>query len=178
MRIITGKFKKANLFSVPGKETRPTTDSLKEIIFSLLFSCEDQDVLDLFAGSGSLGLEALSRGARKVVFVDQSEKSVKTIYQNIQKLNCSLETEVKKKRVSAFLKNCDEKFDLIFLDPPYENNLINPTLDMIIDGNLLNHGGRIVIEHSLRENLNENWRDKLVKERNNGSSRVSILEPV
>ena len=98
MRIIAGKNKRTSLYSVPGDKTRPTTDFIRELIFSVIQDCNDLDVLDLYAGSGSMGLEALSRGAAHSTFVDVSERSIKTINKNIAKLNCSDISSVYKKR--------------------------------------------------------------------------------
>ncbi|PID28263.1 MAG: 16S rRNA (guanine(966)-N(2))-methyltransferase RsmD [Candidatus Cloacimonadota bacterium] len=155
MRIISGKFKKANLFSVPGNTTRPTSDAVKEMIFSTLFDCKDSDVLDLYAGSGSLGLEALSRGAGYAEFVDGSQKSVSVIGKNIEKLNCKKQTRINRKKVLSFLGKCEKKYDLIFLDPPYNKGLINPTIEKIIEFDILKPGGRVVAEYSKKEKLKD-----------------------
>ena len=108
MRIITGKFKKANLFTVPGKTARPTTDYIKEVIFSVISSCNGKNVLDLYAGSGSLGFEALSRNADFVDFVDFSDKSIKTMKRNIEKLKCNL---INGQRIYWYYKEDKEFWD-------------------------------------------------------------------
>ncbi len=107
MRIITGKFKKANLFAVPGNTARPTTDYIKEVIFSVIPSCEGKNVLDIYAGSGSLGFETLSRNALFVDFVDFSDKSIKTMKRNIVKLNLKSKSKLGLKSQSkCLLKKC------------------------------------------------------------------------
>lgn len=175
MRIITGKFKKANLFAVPGKTARPTTDYIKEVIFSVISSCSGKNVLDLYAGSGSLGFETLSRNAAFVDFVDFSDKSIKTMKRNIEKLKCTSDCRIHRKKVSAFLNNCEKKFDLIFLDPPYNKDLINTSVEKIVDNELLTKDGCIVIEHSPRENLLEKWDVMIIYHKKYGSSSITVL---
>ena len=175
MRIIAGKYKKTNLFSVPGKTVRPTTDYLKEVIFSVLYNCADKKVLDLFAGSGALCLEALSRGAENAVFVDFSDKAIKTIKQNIRKLKCEKECKILKKRVSSFLIKTTEKFDLIFLDPPYSKNLVNSTIELIFEKELLSADGKIVVEHSKEEKISEELQPYIDYEKKSGRTTITIL---
>jgi len=176
MRIITGKFKKANLFAVPGKTARPTTDYIKEVIFSVITSISGKSVLDLYAGSGSLGFEALSRKADFVDFVDFSDKSIKTMKRNIEKLRCTSDCKIHRKKVSAFLNSYENKFDLIFMDPPYNKNLVNSTLEKVISNNLLNENGQIIVEHSPRELIDDKWGKMIVFSKDYGSSVVTILE--
>ncbi len=175
MRIITGKFKKANLFSVPGKTARPTTDYIKEVIFSVISSCSGKSILDLYAGSGSLGFEAMSRNAEFVDFVDFSDKSIKTMKRNIEKLKCTSECKIHRKKVSPFLNSCEKKFDLIFMDPPYNKDLVNITIEKIIENELLTKNGHIVIEHSPREKLLEKWDVMTTYNKNYGSSVITVL---
>ncbi|OQX70656.1 MAG: 16S rRNA (guanine(966)-N(2))-methyltransferase RsmD [Candidatus Cloacimonas sp. 4484_275] len=174
MRIIAGKYKKSNLFTVPGFTSRPTTDFLREVIFSVVFDWEDKTVLDLFAGSGSLGFEAISRGANSVDFVDASEKAIKTILKNKHKLGCE-NCRIHKKRVNSFLRKCETKFDMIFLDPPYEKNLVNDTLNIIFENRLLRTGGIIIAEHSVYEKIDEKFREKIQNEKTTKHSAVTFL---
>lgn len=175
MRIIAGKFKKANLYSVPGNTARPTTDYTREVIFSVLGDIANLTVLDLYAGTGSLGLEALSRNAEFADFVEFSEKSIRTIIRNIEKLRCSEDCKIYRKKVSAFLKTCPKKFNLILMDPPYDKNLINKTIDLILEYELLQPYGRIVIEYSFREELDEKWSRYISYDKNTGKSKLTVL---
>ncbi|MCF7813754.1 MAG: 16S rRNA (guanine(966)-N(2))-methyltransferase RsmD [Candidatus Cloacimonetes bacterium] len=176
MRIITGKYKKSNLFAVPGFTARPTTDFTREVIFTVLNSCQNLQVLDIYAGSGSLGLEALSRGARFVDFVDFSEKSIRTMIKNVHKLGCKLDCKIHRKKVSAFLKSCDKKFDIILMDPPYDRMLVNKTIKQIFDNELLAENGRLVIEHSSREKIDPIWQDKIDYQRDSKKTQITIIK--
>src|SRR5690625_4867518 len=124
MRVIAGDFKGSRLQSVPGTKTRPTSDKIKEAIFNIIGPFFAGGMcLDLFAGSGSLGLEALSRGMEKVVFVDKNKQAIKCINRNIEHVKAI--DKVKVLRMDAFkainfLANKQHKFDLIILDPPYD----------------------------------------------------------
>lgn len=176
MRIITGAYKGRNLHLVPGKTTRPTTSFNREVIFSVHQDYEDCRVLDLFAGTGSFGLEALSRGAVWVDFVEFAPAAMATILKNIEHLGCENMCHLWRKRVDAYLKSCTDTYDIIFLDPPYQKNLINPTLNIIFERNLLNEDGIVVVEHSPREQLDEVYRSLLLKEKSSKSSAFSWIQ--
>ncbi|MCK4652984.1 MAG: 16S rRNA (guanine(966)-N(2))-methyltransferase RsmD [Candidatus Cloacimonetes bacterium] len=175
MRIISGKFKKAKLYTVPGKNVRPTTDFLKETIFSIIYDCKKKKVLDLFAGSGSLGLEALSRGAESVVLVDFLFKAVKTISRNIEKLRCEDSCRIYQKKVSSFLRTNPKQFDMIFMDPPYNKNLVNSTIELIFENDMVFSEGKIIIEHSKNEKLDDKWASKFEKQKIYGESQITVL---
>jgi 16S rRNA (guanine966-N2)-methyltransferase len=176
MRVIAGKYKKSNLFMVPGVTTRPTTDYLREVVFSILGDVENLEFLDLYSGSGSVGFEALSRGAGFVDFVDFSQNSIKTMIRNIHKLKCTEDCRIHRKKVSAFLKVCDKKFDVIFLDPPYEKDLVNKTIDLILEFSLLKPDGIIIVEHSRQEKINQKWQDRIINDRAAGKTFLTILK--
>jgi len=176
MRIIAGRFKRSNIFPVPGQSTRPTTDYFREVVFSIIGNVEDMEILDLYAGSGSVGLEALSRGAGFIDFVDFSQKSIKTMIRNIEKLKCTTECRIHRKKVSAFLKVCTKKFDIIFLDPPYNKALVNKTIGLIFEFSLLKSEGMIIVEHSKEEKPDEKWSDRIIKERSGGKTMITILK--
>ncbi len=176
MRIITGKYKKSNLFAVPGRTARPTTDFTREVIFTVLESCQNLQVLDIYAGSGSLGLEALSRGARFVDFVDFSEKSIRTIIKNVHKLGCKLDCKIHRKKVSAYLKSCNKKFDIILMDPPYDRKLVNKTIKHIFENELLKENGKIVVEHSSREKIDAIWQENIDYQRDGKKTKITILK--
>ena len=175
MRIIAGKYKKSNLFSVPGNTSRPTTDYIKELIFSVIQDCHDDIVLDLFSGSGGLSFEALSRGAKFATMVDFSDKSIKTMKKNIEKLKCTENCRIYKKRASAYIKKCDEKYDIILLDPPYNKNMVNETISLIFEYQLLKPNGKIIIEHSSHEKISQEWQEKLCFSKKNGETTISML---
>ncbi len=175
MRIITGKYKGRNLALVPGRSTRPTTAFNREVIFSVHQDYEAKRVLDLFAGTGSLGLEALSRGAAWVDFVEFAPAALATILANINLLGCGDSCHLWRKRVDAYLKTCDDTYDIVFLDPPYLKNLVNPTLSAILERNLLNPGGLIVVEHSPRELLDASLNDRIIKQKGSKSSAFTWL---
>lgn len=150
MRIITGSARGIVLDTPNGEEiTRPTADRVKEALFSMLrFDVEGRKVLDLFAGSGQLGLEALSRGAAKAVFIDISRESVDVILKNAAKTKLRNRCVVSSSDFKVFLNSAvgREKYDVIFLDPPYSSNCMKEALSIIQSGNLLATNGVIVCE--------------------------------
>ncbi len=155
MRVIAGKHKSKPLETLEGRHTRPTMDKVKEGIFNSLHSVSGLG-LDLFAGSGSLGIEALSRGMDQVIFVDQNIRAVKIIHQNLNKLGLTQQAEVYKNSAERALKALSKReiqFDVIFLDPPYEKGLIDQALQKIHEFNLLKQNGMIVCEYSHRESI-------------------------
>lgn len=150
MRIIAGKFKGRSLITMKDKSIRPTTDRVKESIFNLLQGyVEDAKVLDLFAGSGALGIEAISRGASSVVFADRSNDSIETVNTNLKKVNGKV-TVIRKDFLSTidYLSARKEKFDIIFLDPPYKQGLEVVAIEKIEESGILAEDGIIVVERS------------------------------
>ncbi|MCS4486748.1 16S rRNA (guanine(966)-N(2))-methyltransferase RsmD [Staphylococcus americanisciuri] len=153
MRVIAGKHKSKTLETLEGRNTRPTMDKVKEGIFNSLQHIEGLG-LDLFAGSGSLGIEALSRGMDKVIFVDQNSRAIKVIHQNLQRLGLDTQAEVYRNNADRALKALSKReiqFDIIFLDPPYDKGLIDKALEQIHAFDLLKNNGMIVCEFSHRE---------------------------
>ena len=144
MRVITGTARGRKLKTPDSYDVRPTTDNVKESIFNILsFDIEGRKVLDLFAGTGQLGIEALSRGAAEAVFVDSSDASLKIVKENLQL--CKLSAQVIRSDALAFLDR-GLKFDIIFVDPPYDSALYEPVLNKINEIDLLNDCGIIVVE--------------------------------
>ena len=144
MRVITGTARGRRLKTPAGDDIRPTTDNVKESVFNILqFDIEGRRVLDLFAGTGQLGIECLSRGAREAVFVDQSREAVKIVKENLK--SCGMSAPVFQSDALSFLRSCG-KFDLIFLDPPYDSGLYEPVLNAINLVDILSDGGIIVCE--------------------------------
>jgi 16S rRNA (guanine(966)-N(2))-methyltransferase RsmD len=176
MKIIAGRFKKRNIFSIQGHNTRPTTAFFREYIFSVYQDLEGKKVIDLFAGTGALGLEALSRGAKFVHFVEMSNWALKALFANIEAFKCSDECSVHKKNVLSYLKKCEDKFDLFLIDPPYDKNLINKCIELIHDRDLLNPGGSVIIEHSKFEKIDERFHKYITYSQVKKLAALSILE--
>ncbi|MFC4766054.1 16S rRNA (guanine(966)-N(2))-methyltransferase RsmD [Effusibacillus consociatus] len=157
MRVISGELKGRRLTPVPGHSTRPTTDKVKESIFNIIGPYFDGGtVLDLFAGTGSLGIEALSRGMDRAVFIDQDPKALQIIRKNVE--SCGVENRVRifrndaRRAISLLAKN-QETFDLVFMDPPYHLDLIPKMISALSQQNLLEDTAIIVGEHSSAREL-------------------------
>jgi len=145
LRVITGTARGRKLAALEGVEVRPTTDMVKEAMFSILqFEVEGANVLDLFAGSGQLGIEALSRGARACVFVDSSRDSQNITRQNLQHTGLSSAARVAAMDYAAFLRSTKDTFDIALLDPPYEKGLAADALPLLVDK--MSPGGAILCE--------------------------------
>ncbi|MBR7098628.1 MAG: 16S rRNA (guanine(966)-N(2))-methyltransferase RsmD [Clostridia bacterium] len=149
MRIITGCARGVRLFSLEGEQTRPTSERVKEAVFSMLqFEIEDRQVLDLFAGSGQMGLEAVSRGAASAVLVDRSRDAVEVIKKNCLKTKLAPMCEVYCSDYTEFLRSCRGKrrFDLVFLDPPYAPKLIPEAIRTMLKYRVIGEGCTLVCE--------------------------------
>ena len=180
MRITGGKFRGRRLFVPRGLNVRPTADRIKEAIFGILGpAVEGARVLDLFAGTGALGLESLSRGASLCVLVDSHTRSLAAIRRNIEALGLEDRTRVLKldlTRGPGRLKNEPKPFDLLFLDPPYGKGLASPALGLLSRMKKAAPGALAVVEHSGNEKLNHltpGW--ELIRERVYGQTRISFL---
>ena len=144
MRVITGTARGRKLKEPVGMDIRPTTDAVKEAIFNTIqFDIEGRRVLDLFAGTGQLGIEALSRGAASCTFIDQSTAAVRLVRENLAA--CGLSGTVLQTDALGYLREC-EPFDLLFLDPPYDTTLLDKALSAVIKYDKLAVGGIIVCE--------------------------------
>jgi 16S rRNA (guanine(966)-N(2))-methyltransferase RsmD len=154
MRVITGKARGINLKTPEGLQTRPTTDRVKEALFSAIqFDVPTAKVLDLFGGTGQLGIEALSRGAKWAVFVDESEEACKLIRENLKRTHLEQEGTVLRSDYLAYLRRCTEKFDIILLDPPYAEVFLENALKCITEIDILETGGIIVTERPVGKEL-------------------------
>ena len=154
MRIITGSARGTHLYTRAGDETRPTSERAKEALFSMLQQKPNgARVLDLFAGSGQLGLEALSRGAKSAVFVDSGEKPCALIRENLRR--CKLETDARIVRADYldYLERCRETFDIVLLDPPYAEVFLENALKKLTEIDILQSGAIIVTERPLDKEL-------------------------
>lgn len=149
MRIITGTAKGTRLETLEGENTRPTAERVKEAVFSMIqFDIEGRRVLDLFAGSGQLGLEALSRGAANAVFIDSGKDAAELIKRNAQKTKLFSKSVILSADYKSYLRGIKnrERFDIIFLDPPYESDFLDDALEKICEWDILNPHGIIVCE--------------------------------
>lgn len=150
MRVISGKARGHKLFSPEGMHTRPTADRVKEAVFNVLMGdIHDSHILDLFSGSGALGIEALSRGAKSAVFVDNNAESIDIIRKNIEKTKLSTNSDIIMDDACSAVKSLGDlgrKFDVIFMDPPYYGNAVAETLDCICRSGILKDFGIICAE--------------------------------
>ena len=172
MRIISGKYKgkKLNGFNIEG--TRPTMDRVKESLFGMIQTyIPDSIVLDLFAGSGALGLEAVSNGAKECYLIDNNVEAIKTIKENSQ--NFEEQLNIIHIDYKKFLKTTDKKFDIIFLDPPYKEKQLDTSLRIVEERGLLNKNGIVICEYEIGEphtNL------ELIKEKSYGPKKIKIYK--
>lgn len=159
MRIIAGRMKGTKLFTLDGINTRPTLDRVKEPLFSIInFKLEDSIVLDLFSGSGALGLESISRGAKKAYLCDSSYDAIRIIKQNVEKTKANNEAVIVSEKFEKVLNDFSLKkikFDIVFLDPPYKTDYAEIATKIIIEKNLLNDNGIIIIETDSKEKVIE-----------------------
>ena len=183
LRIIAGKLKGRKLRSVPGTKTRPTADRTREAIFNILaFQIQGSMVLDLFAGTGAFGIEALSRGAESVVFVDVDDDSISVLQENIKSLSLENLTKILRWDLNRNL-NClgslRSAFNLVFMDPPYNKNMVEPTLFNLHSSPFMQNGARIVVEHSFLEPVQKSRIPfEIAAQRRYGKTLVSFLNYV
>ena len=178
MRIISGKYRGKEVFGYQLEGTRPTQDRIKESLFAMIQNeVRDAKVLDLFAGTGNLGLEALSNGARHCTFVDNNQKAVQTIKKNIHNLN--IPTDQHKVILSdyqAFLNQDKESYDVIFLDPPYRYTVLPELLNDLVTKGKITSGGIVVCEYE-QGNLIESVQNLVqIKDRKYGYKRITIYK--
>ena len=185
MRIITGRARGIKLDTLEGVNTRPTSERAKEAIFSMIqFDIEGREVLDLFAGSGQMGLEAVSRGARSATFIDKSKDAARIISRNIEKTKLSDSCRVFNSDVQDFIRitRGKKQYDVVFIDPPYALRAVAPTLKALIDGEMLKPTSIIICE-SEEADIFENdaalgERFEIIKKAKYGMAHVTIVKPV
>jgi 16S rRNA (guanine966-N2)-methyltransferase len=182
VRVIGGEFKGRKLLAPQGGKIRPTSDRVREAIFDILGpGWTFQRVLDLFAGTGSLGIEALSRGAQEAVFVEQGKGALRVLQGNLKALGLKSRSWViplTTKRGIGVLGEKGEVFDLIFMDPPYGKALVRETLEEIARGGVLATAGVIVAEHSSRDEILPPSSLALSQRRRYGDTTVSFFHEV
>ena len=186
MRIIGGTYKGIKIFESIDKNTRPLKDLVKESILNILEHSKDSkinlnnsSILDLFSGTGSFGLECISRGASKVYFVENYKQSLKILYKNIKKLKCEKKTTVFNKDVFNFFENQaikNEKLDLIFLDPPYKEKNIEIILENIVKLKLLKKSGLIVLHRHKKSKDNINNKFNIKRSVKYGISKIIFIQ--
>ena len=170
MRVVAGQYGGRRLAVPPGRGTRPTADRVREALFSILGDVAGTRVLDLFAGSGALGIEALSRGAASAVFVESDVRAAAVIRRNLETLGS--EAEVRRQDALRYLAVAEGTFDLVFLDPPYDHasRLAGPLAERL--PSLLTDAGRIVTESNKRMPLELSL--PLLRERTYGDTRIAV----
>ena len=181
MRIISGKARGTKLYTLEGLNTRPTLDRVKESIFNIIQNeIEGANVLDLFAGSGAIGLEFLSRGAGSVILCDKSKQAIEIIKKNVQKTHMEENTQVFNIDFETCLEKVkNTKFDIIYLDPPYETDYISKSLKIIIELDIIKEKSLIIIETDDEKRVEkeiENIKVKIVDKRKYGRATIIFLE--
>lgn len=177
MRIVAGEFKGATFRTPKGSGVRPTSALVKKSLFAMLENLKDMNAqfLDLYAGSGALGLEALSRGAGGVDFVEQNERSAVLIKKNLADLGFSDTARVYRSPVKKALLFLDKKYDFVLLDPPYDSQELNAVLKLLSQSKITNNGALLAIPHSHRTYLEEAYGlFHLVRRRRHGDTTISI----
>ena len=177
MRVISGSARGLKLTSPDGLDTRPTTDRVKESIFNIIQSyLPCINILDLFAGSGALGIEALSRGASHGTFIENNLFSFNVAKSNIEKAHFVDKTEILKKDAFDFLNICTLKYDIIFLDPPYNQGLLTKAVQKIYEKNILDTDGILVVETELNGEIPEHQGLECIKNAKYGKTLVLIYK--
>ncbi len=173
MRIISGKYRGRKLKEFDLPTTKPTIDRVKEAIFNVIqFDVIDSVVLDLFAGTGALGIEAISRGAKKTYLVDNNDKAIQIIKENVK--NMTEDFEIVKSDYEAFLSR-KLKFDIVLLDPPYAYDFGIKAIKYIVEKDMLNQGGTIIFETSDDKHISFNFENLKVDRRKYGTVAVYII---
>ena len=188
MRIISGEFRSRKLIKFKKEGIKPTTDKMRESIFNIVISYlkineknnnlpfEKFNVLDIFAGTGALGLESISRGAENVTFIEKSKDNLRVLYKNIDHLKVSKKVKIIKRSI-RMVKKIDGKFDLIFMDPPYQMDLIiQKTLKKILDFKIIKKETLIILEYAKRKKLNIPKDFKVIKKKDYGNSSLKLIK--
>lgn len=177
MKVISGKIKGRSLKTLKGLDIRPTPEKVKESLFNILGeSIVNKKLLDLFAGSGNIGIEALSRGAGEVCFVDNDRRSVRLIRENLKRCNIEEGFEIFLRDAIDFIRFQKEKFDMIFLDPPYASDLGERALEEISKAGIIEDDGLVILEHFHKKEINREYHLlKLQREKRLGDTCLSFF---
>lgn len=181
MRIISGKAKGTKLYTLEGENTRPTLDRVKESLFNIIQSeIQDSIFLDLFAGSGAIGLEAFSRGAKEVILCDKEEKAVKIIKKNIEKVHSDETVKIYQMDFEKLLKNNIKKtVDIVYIDPPYKTEYASKAVKIILENDLLNEESIIIIETDENERIIKEIKElpiEIIDQRKYGRANLIFLK--
>jgi 16S rRNA (guanine966-N2)-methyltransferase len=179
MRVIAGKYKGRILKTVPDNSVRPATDKVKGAIFNVLQSrvnWASSLVLDLFAGSGSVGIEALSRGAKKVVFVENSRPALQFLKMNVDSIGANGNTQIVPADVFQFLQSSRKTYDVVFADPPYALESLTDLPNSIFNSNLIAQKGYLIIEHPKHYEFHPGSRWEVAVQKTYGRTCVSFFQ--
>ena len=176
MRVISGCARGHKLVSSEGTDTRPTSDRVKESVFNIICpQIPDARVLDLFAGSAALGIEALSRGAQSAVFVEKAPAAIKVIEKNLTDTRLAEKAEIKRCGYEEFLRKTDKIFDIVFVDPPYKSGFYATALSILAERNIIACGGIVVCEHEYDIAVPCVSGYKIYRERKYGRTCITLL---
>ena len=177
MRIISGCRRGQRLFEFEGYNIRPTTDRVRESIFNLIMDyVSDSEVLDLFGGSGALSFEALSRGALHSTICDTDLNSINLIQKNAESLNFTQNTDIINIRAEQYISETTKKFDIIFMDPPYNKGYIKPIIEAVVTLDILSEEGIIVLESDSTDEHGEFNGLDIIKQRKYGRTYVTVYQ--
>ncbi len=181
MRVIAGKYRRITLNTVKGLDTRPTTDRIKETLFNIIndevYGCS---FLDLFAGSGQIGIEALSRHASSVTFIDNNRACVDCIKDNLLKCHIDEGATVINGNALATLKRLDEDYDIVFMDPPYGKDIERDVLEFLSEESIVTDGGLVIVEADLKSEFDyiSELNFELVQDKRYKTNRHLILRKI
>ena len=180
MRIISGKARGTKINTIEGQETRPTLDRVKESLFNIVQNeIKDSIFVDLFAGSGAIGLEAASRGAKKAILCEKSKQAITVIKKNIEKTHLEDNVELYQLDYKELLENkIKQKVDIIYIDPPYKSDYIKKSIEIILKQKLLNEQSKIIIETDEEERILKEIQEmpiQIIDKRKYGRAKIIIL---
>lgn len=179
MKITGGTFKGRSIKTIKSNDVRPTSSKVRESIFNMIqLDITDSVMSDLFSGSGLMGIEALSRGAKKVVFTEKNPKTYKLLKENLSNFDCEYDLFLTD-AIKALDKFERQSFDLFFVDPPYKQGLYETVLEKIKENNLLKTGGKIILEHKSDDDFSEiieKYGFEIIKQKKYGDTVVVIVE--
>lgn len=182
MRIISGTARGTKLYTLEGKNTRPTLDRVKESFFNIIQNkIQDSIFLDLFSGSGAIGLEAASRGAQKSILCDNSKDAINIIKKNIEKTHLENKVKIYNKDFKDLLINEIEKIDIVYIDPPYKTDYIFESLKILTTKNILKEDGLIILETDEKDRILkqiENFKLEVIDQRKYGRAHLIFLKEV